>query len=396
MVHAPPTPGDRFRLDLRLAEDIARTSVVAGRSLAAANTWSLVWLPFCHALGIRDPYLQALRDKIPILQVFALRYRTGEISKSGLPVRSGAVSDALLHVAQAFTRLGAPDPRFNAFGQLDSRLTSLYTAWRNADPPPRRVKPIPIQILHHAHHRATHAGTEASATIVDLAWLGFFFLLRPGEYCACRTSAPLRLVDIKLFQGTQCIPHLTCPIDALHLATFVSLTFDTQKNRTRGEVIAHGRSGHPTACPVATLIRRITHLRAHAASATTPLHSYWTGIRWIAVTPDLITATLRLSAAQLGPALGFTPSDINARALRAGGAMALLCARIDPNLIQMVGRWRSNAMFRYLHLQAHPLIQDLSQRMLTGGTFALLPDNDLPPHAAALLAQIPPAPLPDV
>jgi hypothetical protein len=48
-------------------------------------------------------------------------------------------------------------------------------------------------------------------------------------------------------------------------------------------------------------------------------------------------------------------------------------------------------MFRYLHLQAYPLIQDLSQRMLTGGTFALLPDNDVPPQAAALLAQIPPA-----
>jgi hypothetical protein len=298
-------------------------------------------------------------------------------------------------VAQAFTRLGAPDPRFNAFGQLDTRLTALYTAWRNEDPPPRRVKPIPIQILHHAHQRATHAGTPGSTTIIDLAWLGFFFLLRPGEYCACRTSTPLRLLDIKLLQGTQCIPHLTCPIAALQLATFVSLTFDTQKNRTRGEVIAHGRSGHPTACPVATIIRRITHLRTHNAPATMPLHSYWAGTRWIAVTPDLITATLRLSAAHLGPTLGFTPIDINARALRAGGAMALLCARIDPNLIQMVGRWRSNAMFRYLHLQAYPLIQDLSQRMLTGGTFALLPDVDVPPQAAALLAQIPPANLAD-
>jgi hypothetical protein len=69
--------------------------------------------------------------------------------------------------------------------------------------------------------------------------------------------------------------------------------------------------------------------------------------------------------------------------------MALLCAQVDPDIIKMVGRWRSDAMFRYLHLQATPLIGDLSHRMLTGGNFTLLPDADVPAPAAALLLQVP-------
>ncbi len=140
---------------------------------------------------------------------------------------------------------------------------------------------------------------------------------------------------------------------------------------------------------MATLVRRITHLRLHHATAATPLHSYYDTGHWTAITTAIVTATLRLSASLLGPTLGFTASDINARALRAGGAMALLCDRVDPNLIQMIGRWRSNAMFRYLHLQAFPLIHNLSGRMLRGGHFALLPDATLPPAATALLNQFP-------
>ena len=90
-----------------------------------------------------------------------------------------------------------------------------------------------------------------------------------------------------------------------------------------------------------------------------------------------------------------TLSDINARALRSGGTMALLCARVDPNIIQMVGRWHSDAMFHYLHLQATPLIGDLSHRMLTGSAFTLLPDQDLPAPATAMLLQVPPPVAPD-
>jgi hypothetical protein len=199
----------------------------------------------------------------------------------------------------------------------------------------------------------------------------------------------LRLNSIQLHHDNTIIDHHTCSLAALAQANFVKITFDNQKNRIKGEIIAHRSSSDPIACPIAALVRRISHLRLHHAPPDTPLYAYHVETRWETVTSPILTATLRRSAAYLGPALGLRPSDISSRSLRAGGAMALLCAQVDPDLIKMVGRWRSDAMFRYLHLQATPLIGDLSHRMLTGGNFTLLPDADVPAPAAALLLQVP-------
>jgi uncharacterized BrkB/YihY/UPF0761 family membrane protein len=73
--------------------------------------------------------------------------------------------------------------------------------------------------------------------------------------------------------------------------------------------------------------------------------------------------------------------------------MALLsCAHhVDTHIIQMVGRWRSDAMFRYVHLQAFSLMRSLAPLMLHGGSFTLPFGQDLPFHAAALLGSVPEA-----
>ena len=86
----------------------------------------------------------------------------------------------------------------------------------------------------------------------------------------------------------------------------------------------------------------------------------------------------------LSPHIGFCPSDVNACSLRAGGAMALLCGRMDADTIRLVGRWKSDAMFCYLHAQALLLVQHLAHTMLTHGAFSLLPGTDLPPGTPSL------------
>ena len=90
---------------------------------------------------------------------------------------------------------------------------------------------------------------------------------------------------------------------------------------------------------------------------------------------------LRLSATALYLTLGIDPLRVSARSLRAGGAMALLCARVDTNIIRLVGRWRSDEMLRYLHLQAYPLMRTFARRMCAAGSFSLLPDQDIAPEA---------------
>ena len=57
---------------------------------------------------------------------------------------------------------------------------------------------------------------------------------------------------------------------------------------------------------------------------------------------------------------------------RASGVMALLLANVDPDKIRIVGRWRSNAMFRYLHAHAEPLVQGNVRLMFSAGHYTLL------------------------
>jgi hypothetical protein len=53
--------------------------------------------------------------------------------------------------------------------------------------------------------------------------------------------------------------------------------------------------------------------------------------------------------------------------------MALLCAGIDSERIRLIGRWRSDEIYRYLHVQAQPVMTGLSAAMLCGGSFHLMP-----------------------
>jgi hypothetical protein len=96
------------------------------------------------------------------------------------------------------------------------------------------------------------------------------------------------------------------------------------------------------------------------------------------VTASYLTTCIRDSVAALGPDLGFLPSDVSARCLRAAGARALLLAQVDPGVIRLIGRWRSDEMLRYLHVQAYPLMKDYAQKMLSAGQYNLIPNHLVP------------------
>jgi hypothetical protein len=65
--------------------------------------------------------------------------------------------------------------------------------------------------------------------------------------------------------------------------------------------------------------------------------------------------------------------------LRAADATALLCAHVYTDITCLVGRWRSDEMLRYLHVQAEPIMRGFSAaHMLHHGSFVLLPNNDVP------------------
>ena len=342
------------------------------------------WLPFLHELNIDDPFLTNINDKIPILRVFAQRLRDGRLSRSGKAIRSSHVRDEILRVAKAFTDLGLPDPRLTSHGLMDPRLSSLYKAYANEDPAPERVKPVPIQIVHRAQDLLSPSATDLERATMDMTWLGLFYMLRPGEHCKSSDNNPLLLRDITLTIGHRKLNVFHDAIADLLRSTHSSITFDDQKNRERGEVIGHGRSGHSTACPTLAIVRRVIYLRNNQALPTTPLCATKHNNRWKYVTSKLITTSLRVAAASL-PHLNYNPTDVTARSLRSGGAMALICGNISKDRIQLQGRWKSDTVFRYLHAQALPLVHNLASVMLRHGAFTLLPGQDIPVEATHVL-----------
>jgi hypothetical protein len=216
--------------------------------------------------------------------------------------------------------------------------------------------------------------------ISDMVILAFFFLLRPGEYTGTSSNTtPFALRDIQLFIGRSRVPLLTCPEPLLAATTFGTLEFTTQKNGVRGEVIGLG-STPAYFCPVKALQRRVCHLRHHSAPETTPIASYYLAGRWHRISPPQITDALRATVATFDSnQLGFLPSDVSARSLRAAGAMALVCAKVDTDIIRLIGRWRSDEMLRYLHVQAEPVMRGFAPRMLQA-EFTLLPNSAVPMH----------------
>jgi hypothetical protein len=376
----PRATNDAFLADFGLIQQTIRSGIVSSRATAADNHWTR-WTTFCLDNRL-DPLLRNVPDPVPFLQIWGARYRDGRAAPSGQPVRSGTVEDAMRAVGQTFASMGSKDIRKDNVGNIDFRIQRQLRSYRRTDPPPSRVKPVPIQVLHSVLNRAfgTH-GTAASQAVADMIVIAFYYLLRPGEYTGTTTdNAPFRLQDVQLFIGRRRLTLLQASPADLQASTSASLTFTTQKNGVRGEVVLHGRSGCVLCCPVAAIVRRVLCLRQHEATPSTPLATSWTQSQQCSVSAGDITTALRLAVTLIGPDIGLVPNDISARSLRAGGAMALLCAQVDTDIIRLLGRWQSDAMMRYLHLQALPAMNRFATLMTSGGNYNVTPGHHVPVH----------------
>jgi hypothetical protein len=75
---------------------------------------------------------------------------------------------------------------------------------------------------------------------------------------------------------------------------------------------------------------------------------------------------------------GIQATDISARSLRAGGAMSMFFGKIDMNNIMLMGRWHSDAIMRYLHGQAQPIVGRFAEVMNNNGAYTFQPDEIVP------------------
>lgn len=283
-------------------------------------------------------------------------------------------------MAQTLTLLGAPDPRLNATGTMDIRLAHLLKYYEKEDPPPARLQPMPLGLIRAATTRIPLNAPIPISAARDMTIIGFFFLMRPGEYCTTGDSShPFLVQDIILWHHADQIDHQEAPFSILEQVTSCQLTFTTQKNAVRGERVGHAATTDPIFCPVKALVRRIIHLRKNQAPVTTPLHQYYLSHRTTAyqLPSTAISRLLKLGKDFTMAYQHFPDVHLKPRALRASGAMALMAAGVDSNVLRLMGRWQSDAMLRYLHTQVLPITHNLSQRMLLHGDFQSFQSMDI-------------------
>ena len=383
-----PSRSDVFRSDLGLVQKAVRSGVTEKYANKKDAHWRL-WHTFCLQENV-DPFLKTFDDPVPILQVFGQRYRDGRIAPCGRTVRSSTVSDAIRSVGQMHARMGTKDPRLDSSGKVDYRISQQLRSWAKVDDPPTRVRPVPVTLVMYlltmAYASEVFSVSIAEKAFADVITMAFFFLLRPGEYTGTTSDdAAFTLDDVCFHLGNRRLNNRTAPDHEIEAATAVSLTFTTQKNMSRGDIISHARSGHFRCCPVTSIIRLfLRHRRWFAQQqkpfdGKAPLASYYNlQQKHIRVRATDITSQLRFAASLCEHATGIPPENISARSLRAGGAMALLCGRIDKDTIKLLGRWHSDAMMRYLHQEAQPIYQRLSKTMFNNGTYSFNATDTVP------------------
>ena len=336
--------------------------------------------------------------------VYGYNYRRS--GRTGVPVRAGTVAQAISHVAEGITNLGEPDPRKPLHSsQQYPLLDAFIKALSNEDDPTSRAYPanlLFIEALFECLDTKHPVYGETNLHIIDLIIVAYFWLLRPGEYCQGgdpgSRSTPFRLESIFIHHGSKVLHAASAPLNdlkRLDRITYASLTFDDQKNATKGETVGHTSNNDACLNPARALGRIALRLRLQRAEPKTPLYLlvHPEGKRpHYSVRTTIITNALQHAADYLFPKLGVDRSLVTARSLRPGGATALLVAGVSTDKIQLLGRWKSDAMFRYLRIQAS--IGALSQSMLDSGRYTFTPEafasgglpEDTPRDIASLLA----------
>ena len=273
------------------------------------------------------------------------------------------------------------------------------------DDPPDRAYPVNLTIIRAAFDVLDTAdpvyGT-LNTHLLDLIVVAFYWLLRPAEYTqstsADARSQAFQLRHVHLTIDGTIHPALSAPLNdaSIQRISHAALEFADQKNAVRGERIGHGANSDPLICPAKALGRIAYRLKKWGATAETPLHYHYNlhpaYQGWKPTPSKYIKNALRHAAASIQKATGIDPKHICAKSLRPGGATALLCANVGSDAIMLLGRWKSDAMFRYLRVQA--ATSTYSQLMLDHGAYTFAPSTyasrglpvEAPPAVAALLA----------
>ena len=114
-----------------------RHGIAASRCRTDATNWR-IWATFCADLGIPTD-LQGIDDPIPVLQIFAIRVRSGVLAAAGKKVKKRQVEQYLRSVGQIFACVGANVQQLDSMGKVDICQQHRLSYYNKEDPIPTCV-----------------------------------------------------------------------------------------------------------------------------------------------------------------------------------------------------------------------------------------------------------------
>ncbi len=195
--------------------------------------------------------------------------------------------------------------------------------------PPTRGKPLTLDvILATVAHLVAAAGTPFDLAVADCLVVGFYFLLRPGEYTGIPRmhDDPFRIQDVQRWIGDRRVDPLFGTLDEL-LPSSLCLSPLLPRRMVSGPI--------PSVTPSFVLWPALFLASSrYAHKAGFPVVSL--SMPSVPVITRNHRSRIRIAVA-LHPELGRNTADYSARSTRAGGAMAMLWVGIDGDRIRLIG-----------------------------------------------------------
>ena len=352
MATVHPTARVEFRTSLCLSKE-ATTSGVVPATATKTEAWWLIWLAKCTEWEINPIQDPSTTHTSNYLAAFAHKVCTAKITPSGKPCRLGNMETALRAIGQTIALLGPNhhDPHLQPNGKLIFALKRQFQSYKKEDPPPTCVKPLPVELIELAVQTCHASNTAKDACIANMITIGFFFLCCPGEHTVTFDNKPFKLSNVQFYKDNKPVPIQSSKL--MHTADFLTLTFDSQKKCVKGNPIGHRHSTSATHCPILAVAHRVAHLNLHGAKSHQLLCSYYhsASSSYHYLASQDITQVLWASALHH---LRFcvNPASVECRSLCTSSAMTLFSCGVDTLLIKLVGRWHSDTMLHYLHVQS--------------------------------------------
>ena len=360
--------------DIIAAWQAIASGVVAKTTQTREKYWHH-WSNYASLCQI-DPFLPpsvAALERDIIITAFASRVRTGAYGR-GTQIRVSGVTDALASVSKTIELAGEQSPIYRADQRYTLPIERMVEGFRREDPPSVPQLAVPVTVPHYCQALALTTSCEQEKATGLLANIGFYFLLRVGEYTKPRfvirnrkkvratRTIQFSVENIGFFKDGKVIPK-SSPLHVLLSCDAATLKISNQKNGRMGDTI-HQKSTNKDSCPIKALALRVFHILSNGGTEKNLLCDYFNNGNWYSITSGEITKLVRQSVRDLQlHTSGIDPDLVGSHSLRAGGAMALKLHKHSDTTIKKMGRWSSLTFLQYIHSQIAHLSEGISLDM---------------------------------